>query len=340
MSRNENLAVSVIVATHSRAAKLHLTLEALADQETPPGLGWEVLVADNGSTDDTLEVFRSMAMRVPGRFRYVFEPNLGKSRALNAGLKVARGDVIALTDDDVSPAKDWVATAATVLDTWKVDGAGGPILPRWEIPAPAWVLGSRRLLDILAIMDFDKPAMLPIPAHQQHPQIWGGNMVYRRATLMALGGFDTSLGPVGGRRFCGEDSDIVSRMLATGRGMAYDPALTVYHRVPRARLRRTYFRRVMWDMGEGEALVATRLPRGKSLFGVPIRRLIFVAQSAIESGLHTLRKRPEAFNAQLNCIHAAGYSWGQHRRAMRERREGRSPRPAAPAAAPAVRAPR
>src|SRR5262245_38887235 len=107
MSQAPSLAVSVIVATHNRGAKLRVTLEALVEQETPPGLAWEVLVVDNGSTDSTLEVFRSIAMRAPGRFRYVFEPTLGKSRAINAGLKVARGDVIALTDDDVTPAKNW-----------------------------------------------------------------------------------------------------------------------------------------------------------------------------------------------------------------------------------------
>jgi len=340
MSQNGSLAVSVIIPTHNRAAKLRVTLEALAEQETPSGLGWEVVVVDNGSTDDTLEAFRSVAMQAPGRFRYVSEPSLGKSRALNAGLKVARGDVIALTDDDVSPAKDWVATAATVLDTWKVDGAGGPILAHWEAPAPPWVLGSRRLLDILAIMDYDKPAMLPVPAHMHHPQIWGGNMVYRRATLIGLGGFDPKLGPLGGRRFCGEDVDVVRRMLATGRGMAYDPALTVYHRVPSARLRRAYFRRVMWDMGEGDAFSTMTLPRGKSLFGVPVRRLIRVARSAMESALHTLQNRPGAFHDQLDCIHAAGFSWGQHRRAMRERRNGRPPRRAVSASAPAIRADR
>lgn len=337
MSQSSRLAVSVLIATHNRALKLRQTLEALLEQKTPSGLSWEVLVVDNGSTDGTLEVFRSMAMRAPGRLRYAFEPRLGKSQALNSGIKVARGGVVALTDDDVSPAPDWVATAATVLDAWKVDGAGGRILPRWEVEAPAWVLRNRRLLDSLAIMDFDKPAMLPVPAGT-HPQIWGANMVYRRSALVALGGFDPKLGPVGRRRFCAEDTDIVRRMLEAGRAMAYDPALTVYHRVPRARLRRAYFRRVMWDMGEGEALSTTAPLRGRRILGIPIRHLIRLAESAVESGLHSIAHRAEAFNEQLNCIYTAGYMWGQHRRAMRERREGRPGRPGAPATAPAVRA--
>jgi glycosyltransferase involved in cell wall biosynthesis len=113
-----------------------------------------------------------MAKQAPDRLRYAFEPRLGKSRALNAGIAAARGAVIALTDDDVSPADDWVATAATVLDQRGIDGAGGRILPRWEADPPSWLLGNPRLLDYLAIMDFDRPAMLPVP-RGSYPQVWG-----------------------------------------------------------------------------------------------------------------------------------------------------------------------
>src|SRR5260370_10792865 len=101
-----------------------------------------------------------MALQGPGRLRYVFEPRLGKSRALNAGIAVARGAVIALTDDDVSPAVDWVATAAVVLDKWGVDGAGGRIRPPWGAEPPSWLLATPRALWYLAISGCDVPAMI------------------------------------------------------------------------------------------------------------------------------------------------------------------------------------
>jgi glycosyltransferase involved in cell wall biosynthesis len=319
-----SIAVTVIVATHNRAPQLRQTLEALIAQQTPEGLGWDVLVVDNRCSDGTLEVFRTMAMQAPGRLRYVFEPRVGKSRALNTGIAVARGAIIALTDDDVSPAVDWVATAAAVLDKRGVDGAGGRILPSWEVEPPSWLLGSRQLLDYLAIMDFDQPAMLPTPPGRR-PQVWGANMVFRREALLALGGFDTRLGPVGGRRFCAEDCDIVRRMIAAGRSVAYDPALTVFHRVSRARLKRAYFRRIMWDMGEGQALAAVDPPPGPRLAGVPRWRFRYVARLFARGAFRTIRRKPQAFEDALHCVREAGAIWGQMKRAVRDRRERSAP---------------
>ncbi len=330
MSMNQHISVSVIVATHNRAARLRETLKALVEQKTPDSLGWEVVVVDNGSIDDTLEVFRTMAMQAPGRLRYVSEPRLGKSRALNAGLKVARGDVVAMTDDDVSPADDWVATSATVLDKWDAHGAGGRILPRWDAEPPKWLLENRRLLDALGIMDFDGFARLPIAAGC-HPKVWGANMVYRRSALLALGGFDVALGPVGDRRYCDEDVDIVRRMLEAGRPVVYDPDLVVFHRIPRARLTRAYFRRVMWDKGEGHALAASDSPPSATLAGVPLWRYRHLAQLVGSSLFSVISRRAGAFDGVLDCTMAAGATWGQMKRARRERQHaggGEHPRPA------------
>jgi hypothetical protein len=182
------------------------------------------------------------------------------------------------------------------------------------------------LLDYLAIMEHDEPAMLPVSLGR-HPQVWGANMVFRREALVALGGFDPRLGPVGGRRFCEEDGDIVRRMLASGRAVAYDPALTVFHRVPRARLKRGYFRRLMWDMGEGRAFATAEAPPGPRLAGVPRWRIRYVVGVFFHGAVQIIRRRPEAFEDSLECVKEAGIAWGQMKRAVRERRE-RTPSPA------------
>src|SRR4029453_5053881 len=100
------LSISVVIATHNRASLLRATLDRLRTQAFAPGD--EVIVVDNASTDATAEVITEAAERftVPLYRRHDLSP--GKAPALNAAVAFARGDVLALTDDDVLVADDWI----------------------------------------------------------------------------------------------------------------------------------------------------------------------------------------------------------------------------------------
>lgn len=92
--------VSVIVPTYNRAAFLADTLGSVFRQSVEVH---EVLLVDDGSTDDTERVVRDLLASHAlwrGRLRYVRQANQGKSAALNAGLKLATGDWIAFNDSD------------------------------------------------------------------------------------------------------------------------------------------------------------------------------------------------------------------------------------------------
>ncbi len=82
--------ISVILCTHNRCQSLAKALNSLAALTLPESVEWEVLVVDNNSSDGTREVVqRDFCGRYPGRFRYLFEPQPGKSYALNAGIRQA-----------------------------------------------------------------------------------------------------------------------------------------------------------------------------------------------------------------------------------------------------------
>src|SRR6476661_3558101 len=123
--------VSVVVATYDRARLLGATLEALAAQRVPAGLDWEIVVVDNASRDGTAELIRWFAKGSPVPVRAAFEARQGVSHARNRGIAEARGAILAFTDDDVTPAKDWVAEISASMDRWKAQGVGGRILPQW-----------------------------------------------------------------------------------------------------------------------------------------------------------------------------------------------------------------
>src|SRR5688572_31003829 len=104
---------SVVIATFNRAQDLRGTLQSLAglDADGP----WEVIVVDNNSPDDTRQVVASMAAGFPVELRYLFEREQGRSPALNAGIRAARGRIIATTDDDVRVERDWLTRASAAL---------------------------------------------------------------------------------------------------------------------------------------------------------------------------------------------------------------------------------
>ena len=159
--------VSVVIGTYNRAHLLAGTLGALAAQEVPPSLDWEIVVVDNNSTDSTAQAVAAFAPTTTVPVRYVFEPRQGISHARNRGIREAQGSILAFTDDDVLPAPDWISAVASAMERWDAHGVGGRILPRWETERPRWLTENRRPLRLLAIMESAESGYLALPLKPQ-----------------------------------------------------------------------------------------------------------------------------------------------------------------------------
>jgi glycosyltransferase involved in cell wall biosynthesis len=259
--------VSVIIATRNRQRLLAETLDGLLHLRWPKNR-FEIIIADNGSTDGTAAVVElATAANSSPDIRYLYVPQPGKSRAVNAALAIAAGDILAMTDDDVLPDAGWLDQLCTAFDETGADFVAGRIFPRWEIPPPPWM--SRALYGVLAIPDNgtqrlviapDKPAVVPI----------GANMAVRASVVADLGGLSTDLGKLDGTLRTGEDHEFFLRMLAAGYRGVYEPHAVVHHWVPQERLARAYFRRWLYQNGRDVArLEATHTTALTKVFGVP-----------------------------------------------------------------------
>jgi glycosyltransferase involved in cell wall biosynthesis len=303
--------VSVIVATRDRERLLAQTLDALAAQRWPRRQG-EILIADNGSTDGTRAVVRAAAARTDGPpVRYLHVPQPGKSVAVNAALQQARGDLLAFTDDDVVPERDWLASFAEAAEETAADFLAGRILPRWEIPPPPWM--SPALHGALAIPD-NGESRLDISAGSRHGIIpIGANMAVRADVVRRLGGLRTDLGKLDGTLRTGEDHEFFLRMLHAGCKGIYEPTAVVRHFVPRSRLERSYFRSWLYQNGRDVARLEAAYSTAVRLLGIP-RYLWRAAPADALAALHAFgtgdsRRR---FAAGVRLIWLAGYvreSW-------------------------------
>ena len=252
--------ISIIIATFNRATLLEETLDGLRHQDYLPGD--EVIVVDNGSSDGTREVISRAIRTFPVPVLQLREMQSGKSPALNAGVAASSGEILALTDDDVVVAADWVATVRRIFADPSVALVGGRVDPRWERRAPRWleVEQSERyspLASPLALLHYGERQELGARTAV------GANLIVRRDVLEALGGFAPHLGRRFGTLLCGEDHDLCQRAVAAGYRCEYRPELQVRHWVPAQRTHLTYYLRWFFWSGITNA-VLERAPEGPS----------------------------------------------------------------------------
>lgn len=211
--------VSVVIPARNAATTLEAQLAALADQDYPGDL--EIIVADNGSTDDTIARVRSWEGRIP-RLRIISAAGRpGPAHARNAGIAAATSDLVLLCDADDVADRAWVRHLVDGLK--RADAvAGGTV--GFSSDAP--------------------PAGAPMPRPFGRagfgflPGLMSCSCGFRRAAWASVGGFDETY-PIA---TC-EDIDIAWRLQLAGYRLAQVPEGFVYYREPsepRAVLRTWY----------------------------------------------------------------------------------------------------
>jgi glycosyltransferase involved in cell wall biosynthesis len=257
---------TVILCTYNRCKSLAQALESVAASIYAEPSEWEVLVVDNNSSDQTREVIEDYCTQYPGRFRYLFESQQGKSYALNAGIREARGDILAFMDDDVTVECAWLQNLTAALFSGEWAGVGGRILPQWPCAPPSW-LPEKEWYGMAPLVMFD----LGLEAGPLTNPPFGTNMAFHRRMFEKYGTFRIDLGPRPNSEIRSEDTEFGSRLLAAGERIKYEPTAVVYHLVPQKRLQREYFLAWWFDKGRAD-IRENRVPVDTKWFvsGIPL----------------------------------------------------------------------
>lgn len=222
-ARPVTLSASIVICTRQRPQDLAACLEAIAAEIAA---GREVIVVDNGPDAET------RAAAEAANVRYVVEPRPGLSRARNAGVIAATGDVVIFVDDDVRPEPGWADALMCRFDADHVGLVCGLVLPdKLETPAQIGFeyelgFGGMGLLPLRFDGEFRAAWRKGVP-------VWdigaGANMAIRRRRVIELGGFDERIGP-GAAGGCGDDSEFWHRLIFAGDSAIYEPLSVVRHR--------------------------------------------------------------------------------------------------------------
>ncbi len=249
--------VTVVLCTYNRCKSLAKTLKSLAALELPDSVEWEVLVVDNNSKDQTQSVVEEYCRRYPERFRYFFEMRQGLSNARNAGIRQARGEIVAFTDDDVIVEPTWLGRLVASLHDTRWAGSGGRILPEPGFSPPPWLAidGPRSLLG--ALCAYFNPG--DSPGALDRPPI-GANMAFRKDVFEKYGGFREDLGPRPGSEIRSDDTEFGRRLMAGGERLYYVPSAIVFHEINEGRVRKEFFLSWWFAFGRGSVREVGRIP--------------------------------------------------------------------------------
>ena len=219
--------VSVIVCSYNGAKTLAQCLESLGKLDYP---NYEVILVDDGSTDDTPEI----AARFP-QVRYFHQTNHGLSHARNHGAAVAEGEIFAYTDSDCMADPDWLYYLLSTLFSGNYAGVGGPNV---SPPAGNWVQAC-----VAAAPGGPSHVLLTDTVAEHIP---GCNMAWYRWAFENIGGFDPEY------HKAGDDVDFCWRVQQAGHEIAFSPTALVWH-YRRFTLRA--FRKQQEGYGEAESML-------------------------------------------------------------------------------------
>lgn len=307
--------ISVIFPTRNRGELLSDALASLEQQTLSRDL-FEVLVIDNGSTDNTRAVADHWSQALP-RLRYVMEETPGLHRGRHRGMNEACFDILTFADDDIIADPSWLSAIAEGFTDPSVGIVGGNNRPLFEADPPDWLLKlwnepraiGGKALPYLSILELEGGVRSIEPSY-----IWGCNFSIRRPLLKAVGGFHPDGLPRELMQFRGDGESHVARHAAElGAICLFHPRASVMHRVSADRMTPAYFRSRGFAQGVSDSYAELRADGGGSL-----RALLYgILRNAYQTARRQIVRNPDL--RMVLAETAKGYSEGRafHQNAYR-----------------------
>lgn len=249
--------ISVIIPTLNRSKLLDKTLRSLTEQLINPN-EFEVLVIDNGSTDDTPAVVSGFCQTL--NIRHILEPSPGLHEGRHRGLRESRGEILAYADDDIQALPTWLEGIAESFSDPKVGLVGGKNIPDYESPAPPWLdaywinVPEGKFITYFSLLDFGDEKRIIDPLY-----VFGCNFSIRKSIVLDAKGFHPDGMPQSLIRFRGDGESFVARHVTEmGYVTMYNPKASIRHWVPASRMNVDYLVKRAFAEGISKSYVDTR----------------------------------------------------------------------------------
>jgi mycofactocin glycosyltransferase len=255
--------ISVVIPVYNRTQQLTNCLRSVCLQSYPVDR-FEILVIDDGSTEDIAAVVQMIGSEWSGAIRVIRQMNGGPASARNTGVGESEADIIAFIDSDCTAETDWLSSLAPMLQNSEIAGAGGPII---SAPPQGWVDGYLFACDFFrhrvrqGVVDY----LITISA------------AFRRAALLSVGGFTSRKG------VWNEDADLSFRLKHAGYTLVVSQfGKVTHHGAPSS------FRSLIHELyryGRGNAILSRHWKNGRT----PVKELVRHSGAAFLAPVLALR---------------------------------------------------
>lgn len=243
-----DIGISVIICCYNSASRIERTLAALALQEVPPTIPWELILVNNASTDNTVDLavekWKEYACKIP--FRIVDEPQSGLTYAREKGISEAAYEILVFCDDDNWLEPNYVAGIYKILTSnEQIAACGGEGVPFFEGNEPTWF---NTYQEAFATGKQDR-----FTENGQIIQLYGAGLGIKKSSLdeLAKKGFKPKLnGRTGKNLASGEDTELSYALILIGKKLIFSPELKFHHYLPVERTSLQYLNKLFIAFGQ------------------------------------------------------------------------------------------
>lgn len=252
--------ISVIIPTYNRGVYLRATLDSFIAQNYPRDK-YEIIISNNNSTDDTDEIIQEYILKYNNIKSFV-EIRQGVHYARNSAAKIAKGEILYFTDDDMIADPMLLDELIKVFEIDPLIGcAAGKIIPKFLLPPPKWV--RKYLINSLLSLTRDDQIQELIISRDDINFVFSCHQAVKREVFMKSGGFnlDYSAGVLMGDG----ESGLNLKIIALGFSLAYTAKSISYHIIPPERMTIAYLMKRLGNEAYSNSYMDYREYRKKEL---------------------------------------------------------------------------
>ncbi|MGE5457370.1 MAG: glycosyltransferase [Methanococcaceae archaeon] len=244
--------ISIIIPTYNRGKYISITIQSFLELNYPKD-DYEIIVANNNSTDDTAEIVHQYINNPEGvKLNYIFEPRQGVHYARNTAAKAANYELLYFTDDDMIADPELLNE---IIKPFQIDpkvaDVTGKVLPKWEETPPEWIVKqcNNYLLSLLT-------PKYDFLVADSISYLYSCHQAVRRDVFFQAEGFNPEY--TKGKYMGDGESGLNLKIRRLGYKYGYNGKSVIYHIIPKTRCTQKYLNKRFENNGRAHAYTAFR----------------------------------------------------------------------------------